>query len=199
MLLCAVSLSRVQDQFLLLSLFLNSFSLNFAGALFEICYYAERKTDDPAFKLFIKRLKWMTFWTSWFYYGINLYTTWDAFNSVIKPYFALATAPLWRQLFDLARYANIGTFVYFWQTKTHSNKHDSRTGITTTFTIFPLVHFYQFGRTMFKSWNRDKEEGVYTKQIAAYRRGEVSYIWASFISKTTLVVLFGFVSFNRRE
>ena len=121
MLLCAVSLSRVQDQFLLLSLFLNSFSLNFAGALFEICYYAERKTDDPAFKLFIKRLKWMTFWTSWLYYGINLYTTWDAFNSVIKPYFALPTENLWRQLFDLARYANIGTFVYFWQTKTHSN------------------------------------------------------------------------------
>ena len=40
---CVLSLSRVQDLFLLCSLFLNSFFLNFVGGLvFECCYFAER-------------------------------------------------------------------------------------------------------------------------------------------------------------
>jgi len=180
MLLCTVSLSRVQDQFLLVSLFLNSFSLNWFGALFEVCYYAERKTtDDIPLQLVLKRVKWFTFWMSWLFYAVNLWTIWDAFNSVIKPYFDLPTEPLWRQLFNIAEYANIG--------------------ITSTFTLFPLIHFYQFARTMFKSWNRDSEPNTYVNQVAAYKRGETAYIWASFISKTVLVAVFGFVSFSRDD
>lgn len=176
MLLCAVSLSRVQDQFLLISLFLNSFSLNFVGGCcFEVFYLAQRKmSGDADFETILRRLKWTCFWISWTFYAINLWTTWDAFYSVIQPYFDLPTEVFWRELFELAEYANIG--------------------ITVTFTFFPLIHLYQFVPTMFPSWNRS-EEG----QIQAYRNGEIGFIWASFVSKTTLVVLFGFASFNRDD
>jgi len=84
---CALALSRVQDMFLLISLFLNSFALNIIGGMcFEITYWAQRKaSDDLNLEKLFSRLKWFLFFSSWLFFIINTWTSWDALNTIIQP------------------------------------------------------------------------------------------------------------------
>jgi len=89
---CSLSLSRVQDQFLLISLFINSFFLNWTGgAMFETAFYAERTVQDTDLKIVFKRIKWICFYASWSCFIINIWTAMDAFYTVLSPYYALPT------------------------------------------------------------------------------------------------------------
>ena len=171
---CALALSRVQDQFLLISLFLNSFALNFVGGCcFEGFYWAERNaTDELNLKNVFRRLKWACFITSWAFFIIQTWTSWDALNTIIAPYLDLPTSVFWDELFQIVTYVNVG--------------------ITATFFLFPIIHLYQFLPT---AWNGRTED----EQIVAYRKGEISFIWASFISKTVLTGIMTFASFQRDD
>jgi len=124
MLWCALSLSRVQEQFLLLSLFLNSFFLNFVGgAMFEVCAWASEQTSE--FSELFKHLKWLCFFSAWFCYGIVLWTSFDALYAIIKPYIDdPKTGILWSEIFDVVVWVNVGIF--------------------TSYTCFPAIHVYVF-------------------------------------------------------
>lgn len=166
---CALALSRVQDKFLLYALFGCNFFLNFCGgAMFEVCAYAERSAPSLTKGVF-RALKWWCFFSSWFVYALTLWTFWSAYAANIAPYLELESAPLWRQLFDVATVTNVI--------------------ITVTFTVFPLIHLYQFW-----PWRKGRDE-----EEAAYRRGEMMYIYASFVSKSALVLGIGAIAFMREN
>lgn len=193
MLWCALSLSRVQEQFLLISLFVNSFYLNFVGgAMFEVCAWVVRKSDSKEsqdicvlrlhnadrkgnFKINMKtlfhQLQWICFFSAWVSYAIVLWTSFDAMYSIIEPYTSnINTGVLWSELFDVVMWVNTGIFV--------------------TYSCFPLIHLY-----VFWPWKcADKK-----KNIARYNYGETLYIYASFIAKTTLVVTIGYAAFMRED
>lgn len=101
---------------------------------------------------------------SWFFFAITLITLFDALFTIIDPYFQIPTSELWKELFEFVVYVNIG--------------------IAISFTIFPLIHFYQFdpwGIYAFFFGHRNENE-----QLAAYKHGEILYIYASFVAKTDL-------------
>jgi hypothetical protein len=169
MLWCALSLSRVQDQFLLLSLFLNSFYLNFVGGgLFEVCGWASRQNEQ--FPQLFQRLQWLCFTSAWFAYAIVIWTSLDAMDAIITPYINNPnTGVLWAELFDVVVWVNVGILV--------------------TYTAFPLIHLW-----VFCPCRHDR-----LKAPERYMRGEKMYIYASFIAKTTLVVTIGVAAFLRED
>jgi len=173
MAIAALSLSRVQHDFLLASIFLCQVALNFVGGLcFEVFYYAERKTEDKDFKIIFGRLKWTCFIFSWFLYGIFQWTVWSALNANIQPLLDLPTAVFWKELFQFVILVNIF--------------------ISISFSAFPLIHFAQFLPTLWggRTWE---------EQQIAYKRGEVAFIWASFVSKSTMVGIISFAAFSRDD
>tara|TARA_B100000787_G_scaffold87028_1_gene64262 strand:- start:18646 stop:19905 length:1260 start_codon:yes stop_codon:yes gene_type:complete len=172
MFVAALALSRVSDVFLLASLFTNSFFLNFVGGnCFEMMNLGERKiSKKEGYASMFRVFKWICFFSSWVCFVITIATFWDAYFAVINPYFALETGELWGQLFNFVTYANIA--------------------ITVDFSIFPLIHLYQFAWP----WKRSLDE-----QVIAYARGETAYIWASFLSKTMLTMIIGSAALMRRD
>lgn len=173
MAIAALSLSRVQHDFLLASIFLCQVALNFVGGVcFEGFYYAERKTDDDDFKIIFGRLKWTCFIFSWFLYGIFQWTVWSALNANIQPYLDLPTSIFWKELFDFVIYVNAA--------------------ISISFSAFPLIHLAQFLPTLWdgRTWE---------EQQIAYKKGEVAFIWASFVSKSTMVGIISYAAFNRDD
>ena len=181
MMLCALSLSRVQDQFLLLSLFLNSFYLNFVGGgLFEVCAWAARKNrSDGEMRRMLTRLQWTAYVSSWFAYGIAIWTSWDALGAVVQPYRELPTGALWGDLFDVVVWVNVG--------------------ITATFSIFPLIHLYVFDPLGILSWWHLVQHGRPRSAVEVYLRGEKLYIYGSFVAKTTLVATIGAAAWMRKD
>ena len=171
MLLASLALSRVSDAFLLASLFINSFFLNFVGGnCFELLYLGER-TCDAKFTDLYRTIKWIGFGASWFCFVINIVTTWDAYLTIVNPYLNLGTTGhLWGQLFDFVTWANVT--------------------ITIDFCVFPIIHMYQFAWP----WQRSRKE-----EVEAYISGERAYIWASFVSKTTLTVIIGSAALMRED
>lgn len=169
---CALASSMVQDQFLLLSLFLNSFALNIIGGLcFEVCYWAERKAKEqkrePERVLF-RNLKWGCFFTSWIFFLSYTWTSWDALETIVSPFLELPSAVLWEDLFGLVYIIN---------------------GIITgTFFLFPAIHAYQF-----------VPKRKLSAQKKAYVRGEKLFIIASFVAKTALVFAFTAQAFTRND
>jgi len=193
MLWCALSLSRVQEQFLLVSLFVNSFYLNFVGgAMFEVCAWIVRNTKDShvrvrcastcvltlsdgglalSMKTLFRWLQWICFFSAWLSYATVLWTSFDAMYSIIVPYTSNAnTGVLWAELFDVVMWVNAGIFV--------------------TYSCFPLIHVY-----VFWPWRCTNE----AKSRARYNYGETLYIYASFIAKTTLVATIGYAAFMRED
>ena len=182
MLWAALSLSRVQDQFLLFSLFINSFFLNFVGGgLFEICGWAARQkhTDLEMAKVF-RTLQWICFGSGWFAYGINLWTSWDALGAVIQPYLDLPNGVLWGELFDVVVWVNLG--------------------ITITYAVFPIIHLYVFDPFgLLDQYHRAQHGGRERDAVEVYKRGEKLYIYGSFVAKTTLVATIGVAAWMRRD
>ena len=173
MAIAALSLSRVQHDFLLASIFLCQVALNFVGGLcFEAFYMLERKTKDNDFKIIFGRLKWTCFVLSWFYYIVFQWTVWSALDANIQPLLALPTAVFWKELFQFVIYVNLA--------------------ISISFSIFPLIHLAQFLPTLWggRTWE---------EQQIAYKRGEVAFIWASFISKSLMVGIISFAAFSRDD
>jgi hypothetical protein len=170
MLMASLALSRVSDAFLLASLFINSFFLNFVGGnCFELLYLGERNSD-PSDKELYRTIKWIAFGASWFCFLINIITTWDAYFTIIEPYIELnETGHLWSQLFSVITWANAT--------------------ITLSFSVFPIIHLYQF------TWPHKTRK----KEVRAYINGETAYIWASFVSKTALTVIIGSAALMRKD
>jgi hypothetical protein len=172
MLWCDLALSQVEDVFLLTSLFINSFFLNFVGgALFEFLYYAERNVgakDGINIKVWFRSMKWVCFFVSWTAYVVNVVTSWDSFRSVVEPLITHpVVGPFFEELLtDIAQRVNIG--------------------ITTSYLLFPLIHVYSFW-----PWRDPKH------RVDAYRLGEKMFILASFVSKSLLVLLIGVPAFMR--
>lgn len=171
MLLASLSLSRVSDVFLLTSLFINSFFLNFVGGnCFELLYLGQRKLPEHFAELF-RAIKWICFFSSWCCFIINIVTYWDAYRAIVEPYTELElTGELWGQLFGFVSIAN-------W-------------AITVDFCVFPIIHLYQFA---WPFWRSEKQE------IEAYIRGERGFIWASFLSKTILTAIIGSAALMRND
>ena len=169
MLLASLALSRVSDAFLLASLFINSFFLNFVGGnCFELLYLGER-TSDPKYTDLYRTIKWIAFGASWVCFLINILTTWDAYLTIIRPYLDMdETGHLWSQLFSFITWANAT--------------------ITIDFSVFPMIHMYQF------AWPCERSR---KEEVEAYIRGETAYIWASFVSKTTLTIIIGSAALMR--
>lgn len=175
MLWCDLALSQVEDAFLLTSLFINAFFLNFVGgALFEFLYYGERNCvelhDGVHIKAWFRYLKWFAFFTSWSAYIVNVVTSWDSFNSVVHP---LITHPVVGPFFD-ELLTNVAQSV--------------NVGITVSYATFPIIHCYSF-------WPYRKN----ANQVRAYRFGEKLFILASFVSKSLLVLLIGVTAFLRSD
>jgi hypothetical protein len=174
MAIAALSLSRVQHDFLLASIFLCQVALNIIGGLgFEAFYMLERKTkDDPDFKIIFGRLKWTCFVLSWFFYLIFQWTVYSALDANIQPLLALPTAVFWKELFQFVIWINVA--------------------ISISFSAFPIIHLVQFLPTLWdgRTWE---------EQQIAYKRGEVAFIWASFVSKSTMVGIISFAAFNRDD
>ena len=175
MLLMVLSLSKVEDMFLLTSLFVNSFFLNFVGGtLFELLYYAERQlsetktqTQTGGVQEWMRWMKWTAFAASWLAYATNIWTIWDSYTAIVKPYIDHpVVGAFFAQLFDPITWAIVG--------------------ITVSFSVFPILHGYSFW-----PWRPDDE------RVAAYRFGEKLFIMASFVSKAVLVLTIGVPAFMR--
>lgn len=171
MLLASLALSRVSDTFLLTSLFINSFFLNFVGGnCFELLYLGQRQLKGTEFEAVFRNVKWAAFGASWFCFIVNIWTYWDAYLTIVEPYLDLPlTGELWEQLFGFVTIAN--------------------TTITIDFCIFPIIHLYQFGYP----WSTKKRE------LEAYKQGECAFIWASFVSKTILTSIIGSAALMRKD
>lgn len=169
MLLSSLALSRVSDIFLLTSLFINSFFLNFVGGnCFELLYLGQRNLTKHAD--WFRTIKWIAFGSSWLCFIANLATFWDAYISIVSPYLKMdKVGGLWEQLFYAVTWANLA--------------------ITIDFCAFPAIHMYQF------AW----PHGKHSDEVKAYMRGEAAYIWASFVSKTMLTGIIGTAALMRRD
>ena len=180
MMWCALSLSRVQDQFLLLSLFVNSFYLNFVGGgLFEVCGWAARHASGDLRRMFL-RAKWTAFVSAWFAYGIAIWTSWDAMGAVVQPYLNLESGALWGEMFDVVVWVNLG--------------------ITITYGIFPLIHIYVFDPLGLLAWWHERSHGGKARDPKeVYLRGEKLYIYGSFVAKTTLVATIAVAAWMRNN
>ena len=121
----------------------------------------------------LRYAKWGCFGFAWACYGLVLATLFDSFHTVVQPWRELPNGALWGEIFDVALWVNVG--------------------IVVTYSAFPLIHLYQvdplnvFGRTT----NQAK--------VAAYKRAETAYVWASLIAKSALVLTIGVAAFMRRD
>jgi hypothetical protein len=107
-------------------------------------------------------------------YIINLATAWSVFHAVLDPFKNLPTKIFWEYFIDIAFAANLS--------------------ITLTCTVFPFIHMWT------NAWILYYEHlGEMQKATKMYAKGEIYYIFASFVSKTALVASIGYVSLNRED
>ena len=203
MLWCALSLSRVQEQFLLISLFVNSFYLNFVGgAMFEVCAWIVRNTKEPHARVrctvstrvlsdglslsarcaridgLAIKVKTLFRWLQW----ICFFSAWLSYATVLWTSFDA----MYSIIEPYTSNPNTGVLwaelfdVVAWV----------NTGIFVTYSCFPLIHLY-----VFWPWRHPDE----AKSTARYAYGETLYIYASFIAKTTLVATIGYAAFMRED
>lgn len=113
MLWCLMSLSRITEVYLLTSMFFLSVFLELCGGLtFEVLTFVLQRVfrtrsrqQSDEYHL-VNALRWTLYALSWAAFLLSFIAIWDAFLTIIGPYFEVNNADLWSQLFLFVGIAN---------------------------------------------------------------------------------------------
>jgi hypothetical protein len=119
MLLCIMALSRISDAYALFGFFFCSIFIELCGGLcFELFTFLLKETRDNTGRVdsVIWHLRWVFYVLSVICFVVSYVAVFDAFYTIIEPYFQLPNATLWEQLFGFIKILNfclLGAYCLF--------------------------------------------------------------------------------------
>ena len=129
MLVCIMGLSRITDAYALFGFFFCSIFIELCGGLcFELFTYLLSVLNGNGEFRRVRSVMWHTRWV--FYvlsvicFVVSYVAVFDAFSTIIEPYFHLPNATLWDQLFGFIKILNIS--------------------ILCAYSLFPMIHVSVF-------------------------------------------------------
>lgn len=193
MLVAVASLSSITDVHLLLYMFLIQSYINLTGGwLYELCTFVQLRIErgcelggaswkasmDGLARSSLVYTKWFFFFFAWTGFVLEFATIFNAFYTVLNPYFALESGDLWYEVFFFVEIATWGLFLSYF--------------------TFPAIHLYQVAVPYFL---RKKKYTKWTRLVNEnfYFIAEFAYIIASFFSKGFLTTVIFYAAIMRQD